>query len=298
MAGLLDGLSQLGARVDSDRLPFTVSGPLSGGRNVTIDSSATSQYVSGLLLIGAHLPGGLSLRHDGAGLPSRPHIDMTVEMLRSRGVRIETLDESGWRVEQGPIAGLDTQIEPDLTNASVFLAAAAATGGAVTIPGWPGQSLQPGVDFLEVAQRMGATVERSPGSVTLTGPGRLRAIDVDLHAASELTPVVAALAALAEGESRISGVAHIRGHETDRLAALATELNRLGIRATETPDGLAIAGGGGRYEEPFETYADHRMVHAAAILGLHVPGVQVTDVECVGKTMPDFAADWERLVAA
>ncbi|MCC2593084.1 3-phosphoshikimate 1-carboxyvinyltransferase [Tessaracoccus sp. OS52] len=296
MAGLLEGLRQLGARVDSDRLPFTVTGPAAGGIEVTVDASPTSQYVSGLLLVGAHLEGGLTLRHDGRGLPSRPHIAMTVQMLRDRGVEVAEVDDSTWRVAQGPIAARDTHIEPDLTNASVFLAAAAVTGGSVTIPGWPGQSLQPGAQFLEVAERMGATVERDEDSVTLTGPDRLRAVDVDLHAAAELTPVVAALAALAEGQSRISGVAHIRGHETDRLRALSTELGRLGIEALETEDGLLVTGGAGEASGAFETYADHRLVHTAALLALKVPGITVTDLECVGKTMPDFATDWAALV--
>lgn len=296
MAGILDGLRRLGADVDSDRLPLTVTGPLGRGGEVSVDSTATSQFVSGLLLIGSHLPDGLTLRHEGEGLPSRPHIAMTVEMLRGRGVEVEEVDEVTWRVAPGPVSALDTRIEPDLTNASVFLAAAAATGGSVTVPGWPAESLQPGIIFLDVAQQMGATVTRDADSVTLTGPEQLRAIDVDLHAGSELTLVVAALMALADGESRIRGVAHIRGHETDRLAALVNEFTHLGIEATETEDGIIIKGGGGQYRQPFETYADHRLVHAAAILGLRIPGITVTDLECVGKTMPDFERDWSTLV--
>ncbi|TRY17474.1 3-phosphoshikimate 1-carboxyvinyltransferase [Tessaracoccus rhinocerotis] len=296
MAGILEGLRRLGADVDADRLPFTVTGPLGRGGEVTVDSTATSQFVSGLLLIGSRLSDGLTLRHDGEGLPSRPHIAMTVEMLRGRGVEVTEVDEVTWRVAPGPIAAVDTRVEPDLTNASVFLAAAAATGGTVTIPGWPAESLQPGMIFLDVAEEMGATITRDGDSVTLTGPDKLRAVDVDLHAGSELTLVVASLMALAEGESRIRGVAHIRGHETDRLAALVNEFTQLGIKASETEDGIVITGGGGTYRQPFETYADHRLVHAAAILGLRIPGITVTDLECVGKTMPDFERDWSTLV--
>lgn len=298
MAGLLDGLRQLGAHVDSDNLPFTVTGPIRAGGEVVVDSSATSQYVSGLLLIGARLEQGLTVRHVGASLPSRPHIDMTVAMLRRRGVAIEEVDPSTWHVPAAAIQPSDDHVEPDLTNASVFLAAAAVTGGAVTVPGWPADSLQPGALFLDVVARMGAGVERADGAVTLTGPATLRAIDVDLHSASELTPVVAALAALAEGTTTIRGVGHIRGHETDRLAALVAELGGVGVEALETADGLVIRGGHGVANEPFETYADHRMVHAAAILALRIPGLTVTDLDCVGKTMPDFAADWARLVGA
>lgn len=296
MAGILDGLRHLGAEIDADRLPFTVTGPLGRGGAVTVDATDTSQFVSGLVLIGSHLPDGLTIRHEGTGLPSRPHITMTVEMLRARGVTVDELDEFTWHVAPGPIASADTRIEPDLTNASVFLAAAAATGGTVTIPGWPAQSLQPGMLFLDVVQQMGATITRDADSVTLTGPEKLSPIDVDLHAGSELTLVVAALMALADGESRIRGVAHIRGHETDRLAALVKEFSKLGIKASETEDGIIINGGGGQYSQPFETYADHRLVHAAAILGLRIAGITVTDLECVGKTMPDFERDWAALV--
>ena len=298
MAGLLDGLRSLGVAVDSDQLPFTVTGPLRNGGMVTVDSSATSQYVSGLLLVGARLVGGLTVRHVGATLPSRPHIEMTIAMLRARGVVVDEVGESAWFVHQGRIAALDGQVEPDLTNASVFLAAAAATGGSVTVPGWPTHSLQPGGMFLDVVSAMGATVARRGDEVTVTGSGPLGGVDVDLHAASELTPVVAALAALAEGPTTIRGVGHIRGHETDRLAALAKEFTRLGIRAGQTSDGIEIHGGGGLARGPFETYADHRMVHAAAILALRIPGLGVTDLDCVGKTMPDFAADWSSLVGA
>lgn len=298
MAGLLDGLRQLGAQVSADQLPFSITGSPSPAMGaVVVDSSLSSQFVSGLLLVGPRLPRGLQVRHEGASVPSRPHIDMTVQMLRDRGVTVHDVDEVTWRVEPGSIRGLDTRIEPDLTNASVFLAAAMLAGGTVHVPGWPETSIQPGVLFLDVARRMGARVERRDDGVSLTGTGRLQAIDVDLHAASELTCVVASLAALAEGTSTIRGVAHIRGHETDRLKALATELSRLGVEVTETEDGLRIVG---RPEvaglDGFETYADHRMVHAAALLGLRSPGISVTDMECVSKTMPNFPRLWNELI--
>lgn len=296
MGPILEGLRQLGALVSQDALPFRIVPPAALGSEAAVDASGSSQFVSGLLLIGALLPEGLTLRHTGATLPSRPHIDMTVAMLRSRGVRVAEPDERTWVVSPGSIAAQDCHIEPDLTNAAVFLSAAAATGGRVTVPGWPADSLQPGAVFLEVAQRMGATVERHDGGLTLTGPRQLQSIDVDLTTASELTPSVAALAALAEGTSTIRGVGHIRGHETDRLAALVTELGRLGISAQETQDGLTIDGGTALRPALLETYADHRMVHFAAIMALRQPGVTVTDLECVSKTMPDFPQDWAELV--
>lgn len=298
MSGLLDGLRQLGAGIDSDSLPFTlVPRPMKGDSEVVVDSSASSQFVSGLLLIGARLPSGLRLRHAGDSLPSRPHIAMTVEMLRARGVRIDEPDATSWRVHSGPVLPLDVRVEPDLTNASVFLAAGAATGGCVTVPGWPGSTLQPGARFLDVAERMGCTTARSGEAVTLTGPDRLHGIDVDLHDASELTPVVAALAALAEGTTRITGIAHIRGHETDRLSALATELRKLGVTVTEQHDGLEITGEPlGREGVELSSYADHRMVHFAAIVALGRPGTGVDDLACVSKTMPDFQRRWNQLV--
>ena len=300
MSGLLDGLRQLGAGVDADSLPFTLSpGPLTGDSEVVVDSSASSQFISGLLLIGARLPSGLRLRNTGGPLPSRPHIAMTVEMLRARGVLIDEPDATSWRVHSGPILPLDVRVEPDLTNAAVFLAAGAATGGSVTVPGWPASTLQPGAQFLEVAERMGCTTIRDGETVTVTGPDRLRGIDVDLHDASELTPVITALAALAEGTTRITGIAHIRGHETDRLTALTTELRKLGIAVTEHHDGLEITGGPRtRGAVELSSYADHRMVHFAAIIALCCPETGVDDLACVSKTMPDFPRCWNQLVTA
>ena len=302
MSGLLDGLRQLGARIETDSLPFVLSpGPLVSNPEVTVDSSASSQFLSGLLLVGARLPSGLRLRHIGESVPSRPHIEMTVAMLRSRGVIVDE-DETNafsWRVHAGPIMPLDLRIEPDLTNAAVFLAAGATTGGSVTVSGWPESTLQPGEQFLNVVERMGCTTARGPEGVTVTGPNRLQAIDIDLHSASELTPVVAALAAQAEGTTRIMGVAHIRGHETDRLTALRTELQKMDVAVIEHDDGLEIVGRPeARTPVALSSYADHRMVHFAAIIALTRPGTTVDDVSCVSKTMPDFPKLWNCLVAA
>ncbi|QXT64044.1 3-phosphoshikimate 1-carboxyvinyltransferase [Tessaracoccus palaemonis] len=295
MGPLLDGLRQLGADVDGDSLPFRVDPPETLGDRAEIDASGSSQFVSGLLLIAPRLPHGLTLRHSGELLPSLPHIAMTVAMLRARGAIVETPDERTWVVAPGGLRALDSTVEPDLTNASVFLAAAAVTGGRVAVPGWPAQSLQPGALFLDVISAMGATVERHEGEVAVVGSTPLRGIDVDLTAASELTPVVAALGALATGRTTIRGVAHIRGHETDRLAALTRELRRAGIDAEETPDGLTILGGTPQ-AAAFEASADHRMVHFAALLALVADGSTIDDMACVGKTMPDFPVVWAGLV--
>ena len=298
MGTVLGALRDLGARIDGDALPFLLDGgPIPGGA-VTLDASGSSQFVSGLLLSGALFERGVTVRHAGESLPSLPHIAMTVDMLRAAGVVVHDDEPDTWRVEPGPVAVRDWTIEPDLSNAAVFLAAATVTGGRVTVRGWPSRSTQPGVDVLPVLERFGARVETTDGGLTVTGPDRLSGVDVDLHDAGELAPTVAAVAALATGTSRLRGIGHLRGHETDRLAALATELTALGGSVTETGDGLVIEPKPltGRSDRPWGAYADHRMATAGAIVGLAVPGVLVDDIGCTDKTIPDFAGRWAALL--
>ncbi len=299
MGTVLDALRALGARVDADRLPFTLhgTGSLPGG-DVVIDASVSSQFVSGLLLSGARYDKGVTVHHRGSPVPSLPHIDMTVAMLRTAGVDVEADEPDTWRVAPGPIAAREWIVEPDLSNAAVFLAAAAVTGGSVTVLDWPAASTQPGVEILAVLTQAGCTIEPGPDGMTVRGPDTLAGIDVDLHGAGELTPTVAVLAALATGPSRIRGVAHVRGHETDRLAALATEIGALGGDVTETPDGVQIrpAPLHGRSDRPWGAYADHRMATAGALIGLVVPGVVVDDIGCTDKTIPDFPGRWSALL--
>lgn len=296
MSTVLDALRALGASIDGDRLPFVLrgTGGLPGG-DVTIDASASSQFVSGLLLSGARFDKGVAVHHDGKPVPSLPHIEMTVGMLRRAGVEIDDAEPNRWLVRPGPIAPRDWTVEPDLSNAAVFLAAAAVTGGHVTVAGWPAGSTQPGAEFLAVLTAAGCRVQPSADGMTVAGPPELAGVDVDLHDASELTPTVTALAALAAGPSHIRGVAHIRGHETDRLAALAAGINALGGDVTETADGLtirpALLHGG-----PWPAHADHRMATAGALLGLRVPGVEIDDVSCTDKTIPDFPGRWVALL--
>jgi 3-phosphoshikimate 1-carboxyvinyltransferase len=305
MGPVLAALRALGASVvtgpGGDALPFTVrgTGGLPGGE-VTLDASASSQFVSGLLLSGARYDKGLVVRHDGPPVPSLPHVTMTVAMLREAGVEVDDSEPDTWRVAPGPIAARDWVIEPDLSNASVFLAAAAATGGEVTVAGWPERTTQPGDATRWLLEAFGADVRLGPDGLTVRGPDRLAGVDLDLREVGELAPTVAALAALATGPSRLRGIAHLRGHETDRLAALADELTALGGRAAETEDGLAIDPVPLRADpdRPWRAYADHRMATAGALLGLVVPGIAVDDVACTAKTMPDFARDWTALVAA
>ncbi len=299
MAPLLQALRSLGVDIDDGgraALPLTVHGHgfVRGGA-VTLDASPSSQFVSALLLAGARFEEGVSIHHDGPALPSLPHIEMTVHTLREAGVVVDDEVPNTWRVEPGAITALDVTIEPDLSGAAPFLAAALVAGGRVRVPDWPLRTTQGGDEIREILTLMGADVVLDDRGLVVTGRGSIDGVDVDLHESSELTPIVAALAALAEAPSTIRGVAHIRGHETDRLAALATELGRLGAQVSETTDGLRITPGrlrGGL----FHTYADHRLVMAAAVLGLKVPGVVIEDVDTVGKTMPDFPALWADLL--
>jgi 3-phosphoshikimate 1-carboxyvinyltransferase len=292
---VLGALRDLGVSVRGDALPFSVqgTGAVRGGV-VTLDASASSQFVSALLLAGARYTDGVDVRHVGAPVPSLPHIDMTVAMLRERGVEVREHGDR-WVVSPGPVAAVDEAIEPDLSNAAPFLALAAVSGGTVTVRDWPTATTQPGDELREILALMGCEVTRVGADLRVTGPSRLQGVSLDLHDVGELTPVVAALCALAEGPSQLRGVAHIRGHETDRLTALATELAALGADVEERPDGLelrpaALRGG------VFHTYADHRMAHAGVVVGAAVPGVLVEDVDTTRKTFPGFGDTWAGLV--
>ena len=300
VGALLGALRGLGVRVgaaDGDRLPFTVTGTCTvPGGCVTLDASASSQFVSGLLLAGARYDAGVTVHHDGKPLPSRPHVEMTVAMLRDRGVVVDDGEANTWRVAPGPIAGGRIEVEPDLSNAAPFLAAAVITGGRVVVEGWPDRTTQPGDRLRELLQIAGADMTMTGDGLVATGGDVVRGFDVDLHDVGELTPVLAALAAVADGPSYLRGIGHLRGHETDRLRALADELSARGAEVDERSNGLAIRprplhGG------IFRTYADHRMVMAGALLGLVVPGVEVEDAGAVGKTMPAFSTMWRAMLA-
>jgi 3-phosphoshikimate 1-carboxyvinyltransferase len=293
---MLTGLRDLGVPVDGDGVPFTVrgAGGVPGGR-VVIDASASSQFVSGLLLAGARFDRGVDVRHDGKPMPSLPHVEMTVAMLRTHGVDVDDTDANRWVVSPGPVAAVDHVIEPDLSNAAPFLALAAVSGGRVTVRDWPPATTQAGDLLREILTAMGCRVELHDDGLTVTGARTLTGIDLDLHDAGELAPAVAALCALADSPSHLRGIAHIRGHETDRLAALAAELATLGADVTEHEDGLSLRPArlhGGVWR----TYADHRMAHAGVILGAAVDGVLVEDVATTSKTFTDFAPFWAALV--
>lgn len=298
MGAMIRALREIGVDIDdggSWALPFTVRGHghVRGGE-VTIDASASSQFVSGLLLAAPRFDTGIHLVHEGARLPSMPHIDMTVEALAHRGVHVEQPRVGEWIVPPGPIRAKDVAIEPDLSNAAPFLAAALVTGGSVSVTGWPAHSTQPGALLGDILTEMGARVTRRHGALTVAGTGTIHGIDLDLSAAGELTPTIAALAALADAPSRLHGIGHIRGHETDRLAALVAELRGLGGEAEELEDGIRIVPRplhGGLWH----AYHDHRMATTGALLGLVVPGVAVDDIGSTAKTLPEFPQLWQRM---
>lgn len=300
MREILDALRKLGADIaDEGRgtLPFTVhgTGQLQGGK-VEIDASASSQFVSGLLLAAPRFTEGVHVVHSGKTLPSVPHIEMTMEVLRKRGVTAFSPVTGEWVVEPGPIAGRDLTIEPDLSNATPFLAAALVAGGSVTIPRWPSTTTQVGDQLRELLPRFGASVELSEGNLTVTGDGKIRAVDLHIPEGGELAPNLIGLAALADGTSTITGIGHIRGHETDRIAALATELTSVGCSVEELPDGLRITPAQEYQASVWKSYADHRMATTGAIVGLRVPGIQIEDVESTSKTMPDFPDMWQGML--
>jgi 3-phosphoshikimate 1-carboxyvinyltransferase len=296
---VLGALRTLGVTVEDDgrgSLPFTVrgSGAVDGG-TVVVDASASSQFISALLLAGARYEHGIDVRHDGKPVPSLPHIDMTVAMLRRHGVEVDDRAANRWAVSPGPVHAVDHLIEPDLSNAAPFLALAAVSRGSVTVRDWPRSTTQAGDALRAILTLMGCDVEYVDGGLRVRGTGRLHGIDVDLHDVGELAPAVAALCALADSPSHLRGIAHIRGHETDRLAALATELGGLGADVTEHEDGLSLRPArlhGG----VFHTYADHRMAHAGVIVGAAVDGVLVENIATTGKTFPDFAGFWSGLL--
>jgi 3-phosphoshikimate 1-carboxyvinyltransferase len=310
VAPILAALRELGAVIDDGgrgAVPFTVrgSGSLAGGA-VTLDASASSQLVSGMLLAAPRYGKGVEVRHRGPRAPSAAHIDMTVAMLREAGASVETWSAGGqagaggpdtWRVHPGPVEPRAAAVQPDLVNAVPFLAAALVTGGTVTIAGWPAATTQPASQIIELLTSLGGRCELTAGGLTVTGTGVIHGIAADLADVNETALVATALAALADAPSRLTGIGHMRRHETDRLAAIATEIGALGGDVTQLPDGLAVRprplAAGAR---PFASYDDHRLVMAAAVLGLAVPGIEVADPATVGKTFPEFTQRWASML--
>jgi 3-phosphoshikimate 1-carboxyvinyltransferase len=303
---LLAALAALGAGIDDGgrgAVPFTVrgAGGLPGGR-VTMDASASSQLVSGLLLAGCRYDKGLEIRHQGPPVPSAPHIAMTAAMLRAAGAEVDECSSTGnrpdaWRVEPGPLRPGTIRVEPDLVNSAPFLAAALVTGGRVTIAGWPSHTAQPGEHIVSLLSAMGASCTLGDDGLTVAGTGPIRGITADLRDSNEVAPVLTAVAALAGSPSVFTGIGHMRTHETDRLAALRTQINQMGGDVTERADGLEIRPRPLAASGVFDSYDDHRMVMTAAVLGLAVPGITVANAGTVAKTFPDFTRLWGKMLA-
>jgi len=306
---LLAGLRQAGVEVDDSgrgAVPFVVRGRgrVRGGA-VTLDASSSSQLVSGLMLAAPRFEQGIQITHDGTRIPSAPHIAMTAEMLRAAGADVESWSAGNgtlpspdsWRVRPGRLSPGTIVVEPDLSNAAPFLASALVTGGTITIPGWPAVSLQAASQILDVLQQMGATCQATTDGMRITGTGQIRGISADLRDISELAPVLTALAALADGPSEFTGIGHMRLHESDRLAVLAAEIGALGGQVAELPDGLRVVPRPLRAgPDPFDSHDDHRMVMAAAVLGLAVPGLRVRNASTVAKTFPAFLTLWQQML--
>ena len=306
---VIAALEDLGIEIEHGgrySLPMVVKskGKIPGGA-LTIDASASSQFLSALLLIAPSTRDGIVATHKGGPLPSMPHIDMTVQMLRDFGAEV-TVDKSGnsWSVSAGVLQGKDLVIEPDLSNAAPFLSIAMVCGGSITIADWPEVTTQPGDQLREILTAMGATISRErdkdKGGLTITGGESIHGIDIDLHDVGELTPAIAALASLADSPSHLRGIGHLRLHETDRLAALTREINSLGGNVVEDETSLHItphgAMGKGLHGGTFHTYEDHRLATAGAVIGLVVPGVEIENVATTRKTLPDFPGLWQSLV--
>ena len=296
---VIKALEQLGASIEHGskyRLPLTIngSGEIKGGE-VEVDASASSQFISALMLLGPATKNGLTIKNIGKSLPSMPHIEMTIQMLRQFGATVE-VNENSWTVRSGDLSGQDLTIEPDLSNAAPFMAAAMICGGSVEILDWPKSTSQPGDQLRDIFAKMGAKIEQNSGGLKISGNGKINGIDIDLHNVGELTPSIAAVAALASTPSTLRGIAHLRLHETDRLAALANEINNLGGDVTEGPGELLIKPAKLVASQIFKSYEDHRMATAGVIIGLAVKDLIVENIETTKKTLPDFPGMWQEML--
>jgi len=301
MKTLIDSLKSLNISVDDQStgsLPFSIAsdGVVQGGE-ITIDASESSQFVSALLLAAPKFLNGLTINHVGKKLPSIPHIEMTIDMLKQVGVNVVSTNNNSWKVLPGKITSKDWLIEPDLSNAGPFLAAALVTHGEVNIPDWPQETTQAGNAWIDILTKMGALVSLSDKGLKVTHSGEIKGIDFDLSDVGELTPVLVAITLFANSPSSLTGIAHLRGHETDRLAALVENIKAIGGDATETADGLNIKPAnlhGGLWK----AFDDHRMATAGAVIGLVVNGIEVDDIKTTSKTLPDFEKMWDAMVGA
>ena len=296
---VISALESLGVLIEHGSrysLPMTINanGQLQGG-SVEVDATSSSQFISALLLVAPATKEGITVIHTGTSLPSLPHIEMTIQMLREKGVQVD-VGQNRWSVKPHVMQGMNSTIEPDLSNAAPFMAAAMISSGTLTIKDWPVKTTQPGDQLQDIFTQMGASVSRNGNDLSITGTGQIHGIDIDLHDVGELTPSIAALCALADSPSYLRGIGHLRLHETDRLAALAREINSLGGSVVEEPTALSI-NPAPLHSGTFHTYEDHRLATAGAIIGLRVKGIEVENIETTKKTLPDFPKAWAQMLS-
>lgn len=296
---VISALESLGVLIEHGSrysLPITINanGQLQGG-SVEVDATSSSQFISALLLVAPATKEGITVIHTGTSLPSLPHIEMTIQMLREKGVQVD-VGQNRWSVKPHVMQGMNSTIEPDLSNAAPFMAAAMISSGTLTIKDWPVKTTQPGDQLRDIFTQMGASVSRNGNDLSITGTGQIHGIDIDLHDVGELTPSIAALCALADSPSYLRGIGHLRLHETDRLAALAREINSLGGSVVEEPTALSI-NPAPLHSGTFHTYEDHRLATAGAIIGLRVKGIEVENIETTKKTLPDFPKAWAQMLS-
>ena len=296
---VISALESLGVLIEHGSrysLPMTINanGQLQGG-SVEVDATSSSQFISALLLVAPATKEGITVIHTGTSLPSLPHIEMTIQMLREKGVQVD-VGQNRWSVKPHVMQGMNSTIEPDLSNAAPFMAAAMISSGTLTIKDWPVKTTQPGDQLRDIFTQMGASVSRNGNDLSITGTGQIHGIDIDLHDVGELTPSIAALCALADSPSYLRGIGHLRLHETDRLAALAREINSLGGSVVEEPTALRI-NPTPLHSGTFHTYEDHRLATAGAIIGLRVKGIEVENIETTKKTLPDFPKAWAQMLS-
>jgi len=299
LAPVIKALESLGVSIEHQgrySLPLVINGAgyITGGE-VEIDASASSQFLSSLLLVAPLMKQGLRIKNIGNSLPSKPHIEMTIAMLAQYGAVVDTSIDNQWSVKPTTLSGVDLVIEPDLSNAAVFMAAPILCGGEVIIKDWPKKTTQPGDQLRQIFSEMGGEIDFVDQGLRVRSSGQIRGIDIDLGDVGELTPVIAALASLADSPSYLRGIGHLRLHETDRLSALKNELTALGAEVLEEESALRIN------PKPmkagvFHTYEDHRLATAGALIGLAVQGVEVENIETTRKTITDFPALWSQLL--
>ncbi len=299
MKTLIESLKKLNVKVIDNhqgKLPFSIisDGQITGGE-IEIDASESSQFISALMLVGAKFKNGLTIKHVGQNLPSLPHIEMTIEMLKEVGVKTNQINATTWRIDNQNIYSKNWLVEPDLSNAGPFLAAAMVTKGEIKINDWPLQTTQAGNSWIEILSLMGANIQLNSKQLILKNESDIKGINYNLNNVGELTPVLVAISLFANSKSEFTGISHLRGHETDRLAALVENITAIGGDAKETEDGLIInpkqLHGG-----VWKAFDDHRMATAGAVIGLKVKDIYVDDISTTSKTLPNFENLWNKMV--